>query len=312
LAICSKCLNITSQIKKSCNDEGCYELSLPGGPKIHGFGGQINASVTDISSDLHSIEASVVQFSSLNSKPMDKSDAAVAWECALYYCVNTFTASVTDGEFSQAIHETWRNDSASYSHASDLIYNPPDSIIDIATNSSFFKVAYLAAKALNSFTSETFTGSGGIKSPSYGSAFSSDVIHALYYASNYSHRMDNLAASMTNNIRKQNDSESSPFEGETYKIESYVHVQWAWLTYPLVLLLASLLCLFGTILDSARRKILVWKSSNLALLFHGQGLDLNDQEGVAMNALSQMGAVAQELKFTLVQKEDENWNLVRV
>ena len=73
LAICSKCLNITSSVEKTCNDVGCYELSLPG-LMLFGFGGQINTSVSQISTSLDDIEASVVRFSSLFSKRTNDSN----------------------------------------------------------------------------------------------------------------------------------------------------------------------------------------------------------------------------------------------
>lgn len=152
LAVCSQCANITSYVQKSCNSDGCYELSLPGGPTISGFGGQINTSVTNIASDLKDIQASVVQFSSLISKTRNDSDDTTAWECALFYCVNRYASSVTDGEFRQEISATSHNDSASGSQDSDLYYHAPDS------KEPTFRVANLAAQAMNSFMSKTFSG----------------------------------------------------------------------------------------------------------------------------------------------------------
>ncbi|KAL9138393.1 MAG: hypothetical protein Q9175_000376 [Cornicularia normoerica] len=204
---------------------GCYELSVAGGPSLFGFGGQINSSVTRISTNLDDIEASVVRFSSLISERMKGSDNVLALECALSYCVNTYFASVTDGDIDQRVEETWRNNSASHSQGSDLIYNLPQSIINITANASISKVVSLAASAMNSFMSETFSGSGGIYSSGSGSAFSSDVIYALYDTKNYSKSIENLAASMTNNIRQQNDSGSAPFEGVAYETETYVNVR---------------------------------------------------------------------------------------
>lgn len=100
LAVCSKCVDISSHIVKSCNNSEC-QLSLPAGPSIQGHGGQINSSVTNISARLSDIEPSVFQFSSLISKRMNNFDVVVAWECALSYCVNTYSASVTDGIIEQ-------------------------------------------------------------------------------------------------------------------------------------------------------------------------------------------------------------------
>ena len=161
----------------------------------------------------------MVRFSSLIFKRIDESDEVVAWECALSYCVNTYSASVSGGDVKQKIENTWRNNSASHSQGSDLIYNPPQSIINITANASTFKVAGLAANAMNSFMCKTFTGSGGINSS--GSAFSSDVIHALYDIKDYSKGIENLATSMTNNVRQQNDSGSSPVEGIAYKVRTF-------------------------------------------------------------------------------------------
>lgn len=294
LAICSKCLNITSAVKKDCGKRGCYEVSLPGGPSISGIGGQINSSVTRISPDLDDIEASVVRFSSLIVKGMNESNDVLAWECALSYCVNT-----------------WRNNSASYSQGSDLIYNPPKSIINITANASSFRVASLAASAMNSFMSETFSGSGGMNTSNSGSAFSSDVIHALYDTKDYSKRIENLAASMTNNIRQQNDSGSAPFEGVAYETETYVNVRWAWFAYPATMLALSLVYLLGTIIESRDRDIAIWKSSNLALLMQGQDLELSKSGQVPVNTLSEITEMAKDIEIELVQTRGGEWKLVQ-
>ncbi len=311
LAICSKCLNITSLVEKTCNESGCYKSLLPGGPSLFGFGGQINSSVSHVSEDLNHIEASVVRFSSLSSKRTKDSDDVRAWECVLYYCVNRYLASVTNGDMEQRIEETWLNNSASHSQGSDLIYNPPQSIINITTNTSTFKVASLAANAMNSFMSNTFTGTGGINRSNLGSTFSSDVIHALYDTKDYSKSIENLATSMTNNIRLQNDSGSTPFEGVALKTETYVHVRWAWFAYPATVLTLSLLYLLGTIIESRNRDVLIWKASNLALLFHGQGLELSKGDHVPVNTLSEMNEMAKDIEIELVQTSNEDWKLVQ-
>ena len=276
-----------------------------------GFGGQINSTVSHISKDLDEIEASVVRFSSLFSKRMNDSDDVMAWECVLSYCVNTYLASVTNGDIEQKVEQTWLNNSASHSQGSDLIYSPPQSIINITANASTFKVASLAAKAMNEFMSRTFTGSGGINASGAGSNFSSDVIHSLYNTQDYSKSIENLATSMTNNIRQQNDSGSSPFEGIAYKTETYVHVRWAWFAYPATLLALSLLYLLGTIIESRNREILVWKSSNLALLLHGQGLELSKKDHVHAKTLKEMTEMAKDIDIELIQTRDENWKLVQ-
>lgn len=309
LAVCSRCDNITSLVEKSCNDSGCYMLSLPKGPTLSGLGGQINASVTNISSSLNEIQASVFKFSSLISKRVTDPDAAFAVECALWYCVQTYKSSVEDSIISQHTLRSWRNDSATLDQSSDLIYNVSGFNPDTPVNSTIFEVSHLAAEALNSFMSETFTGSGGINKT--GSAFSSDAIQALYNTDNLTARMDNLAISMSNNIRQQNDSVASPAYGTAWKGETYVHVRWAWLSFPVAVAVLSLLFLVGSIIETAHRDILVWKSNNLALLFHGQDLGLTDPPMVPVNKASQMAQMAETVKLHLTQTMEKDWKLVQ-
>lgn len=298
-------------VEKTCNEGGCYKLHLPGGPSLFGSEGQINSTVSHISKDLDDIEASVVRFSSLSSKRMNDWDSLIGMECVLSYCVNMYHASVTNGDIEQRIDESWRNNSASHSQGADLIYRPPQSIMNLTANASTFEVASLAAKAMNEFMSNIFTGSGGINSSGSGSAFSSDVIHALYNTNNYFKSIESLATSMTNNIRQQNDSDSSPFEGVAYQTETYVHVRWAWFAYPATVLALSLLYLFGTIIESRDRNILVWKSSSLALLLHGQGLELSKSAHMPINSVSEMTEMAKDLEIELIQTSDDGWILAK-
>ncbi|KAI9794806.1 MAG: hypothetical protein M1816_002934 [Peltula sp. TS41687] len=76
----------------------------------------------------------------------------------------------------------------------------------------------------------------------------------------------NIAQRMTDSIR--NGRNATRAEGTAFMQESYVHVRWSWLAFPAGLLLASAGVLVMCILYSKRRKIVLWKSSSLALLFH--------------------------------------------
>ena len=309
LAVCSKCEDITSSVEKSCNNTGCYMLSLPNGPTLTGFGGQINSSVTNISANLHEIQASVVKFTSLISKRIEDPNDALAVECAMWYCVQTYSASVENSVISQTALASWRNDSASLAQSSDLFYNVSSYNLSTSTDSAMFKVSYLAAEALNSFMARTFTGNGGINTT--GSAFSSDIMQALYNTENLTAMIGNLAISMTNNIRQQNDTVATQSHGIAWKSETYVHVRWAWLSFPIAVIALALAFLVGSIIETANRDILVWKSSNLALLFHGQDLKLTDPPTIHVNKASQMTRMAENVKLHLTRNQDDNWRLVQ-
>lgn len=310
LAVCSRCVDITSYVEKTCNQTGCYKLSLPNGPTLSGLGGQINSSLTSISPNLKETYASIVQFTSLIYKKANMSGDTLATECSIWYCVQNYTASVDGGTPSQQVLSSWRNDSARLSGSSDLYYDPPRSIINDPEMSGTFKVALLVARAMNSFMSEIFTGDGGINNS--GSGFSSDVMQALYSTDNVTLRIENLAISMTNNIREQNNSVSGPAKGTTWKSETYVHVRWRWFIFPSALLVLSLLFLLGAIVETSSRKVMVWKSNNVALLFHGRDLQLQDAlHRIPVNTLSQMSEHAKHVMVDLVQTPGEDWKLVQ-
>lgn len=310
LAICTRCVNITSYVKKLCHQTRCHEFSLPGGPTISGQVGQINSSGTSIAPSLKGIQASVVQFSSLTSKSRNNSIKVLAVECAMWYCVQSYTASVDDGEPSQTVISSWRNDSAGLLESSDLYYNPPPSITETPQNASTFKVALSTATALNKFMSESFTGSGGMNRS--GSAFSSDIMQALYKTENLTSRMQNLAISMTNNIREHNSTSSNLALGTTWKTETYVHVRWGWFAFPTGLLLCTLLFLIGAIFETSRRKILVWKANDLAMLFHGRGLKLtHDESKTAVDRPSNLSQQAKDMMIELVEIHNNDWRLIQ-
>ncbi|KAL8785501.1 MAG: hypothetical protein Q9213_003327 [Squamulea squamosa] len=307
LAICSQCIDITSHVEKECPDGKCHLLYIPNGPMLSGLGGQINNTITNISSELEGIEPSVLRFTSLLSKKVADPNDAFAVECSLFYCIGKYAASVSDGVAHQTLLASWRNDSAHLDTKTDLILNPPASFSNESNGSEPFKITHLAAVALNSFMSTTFTGSGGINNS--GSAFSSDVIQALYDTSNLTKRIENLATSMTNSIRGQNDNVSGPAYGIAWTSETYVHVRWAWLAFPATLILLASCFLLGVVLETSYRDVLVWKSSNIALLFHGRSLRLSSRSGKPVSKVSAMTERATDIKAKLVETDAEGWKL---
>lgn len=307
LAICNTCVNITEYVQKSCNDTGCYNLQLPGGIELSGLGGQINASTSSISPELDDIEASLLRLGVLISKSVPDPDTAFALECAFYFCINRYKISVSDSVIEQRVLDSWRNDSAKADGSQDLTYRPPSSFLNCDEDPEEFKVSALAAKSLKAFMRQSFTGSGGLNNS--GSAFTSDIIQALYKQSNLSERMNNLAVSMTNDIREHNDSKYGSVLGTAWQTQTYVHVRWAWFSFPAIVTLLALLFLAGSMIETSQRKILIWKSSNLALLFHGRGLDFRGTGQDRASTISKIDEVVEDMKIKLVQDDEHAWRL---
>lgn len=309
LGVCSKCVDLTPLVEKECNDTECYKFSLPGGPTLSGSDSQINCSITNISTQLNHIHASVVRFSSLTHKRIPQPDRVNASECAMWYCVQSVNSSAVDGKPSQTVLSSWRNDSARPWQSSDLYYKPPSSILNPSVDFSDFTVERLAAEAMNSFMTEKFKGNGSVSNTS--TTFSSDIMQAIYNTNNLTRMIENLAVSMTNNIRKHNSSESYPVLGTTWKDQTYVLVRWRWFSFPVTVVALSLIFLIGAIFETSRRRLLVWKSNNLAILFHGRGLILNGPlQELQINKISRMSAQAKDISIELMQTPDRDWKLI--
>ncbi|KAL9043364.1 MAG: hypothetical protein Q9214_003446, partial [Letrouitia sp. 1 TL-2023] len=300
LAVCSSCTDISPYIQRRCNKDGCDSFTLPNGPTLSGPGNHINVTVTNISANFYDIQPSIIRFSSLESTSnTDNSKIQVATECIMYYCIQNIVASVTDGVMRQNVLSSWRNDSATPSTTSDLFLKPPASFTNqTGEETKTFKVTQLAATAMKSFMSDTFNGSGGFNDS--GPTFFSDVIQALYKTDNLTALIDNLSHSMSNNIRQQNDTTPN-VNGTAWRTETFVQVRWAWFSFPATLVLASLFFLGVSIWDTARRDVLVWKASCLALLFQGRTLDLTGCDNDPVNQLSEMSKVAAKIKVELEQ-----------
>ena len=125
---------------------------------------------------------------------------------------------------------------------------------------------------------------------------------ALYYANddNISETFKNAAISMTNHLRQTSNSTS--VKGAVIEPVVYVRVNWPWLVYPAALWTLAGVVIAVTISVSHRKDRLVWKSSALALLFHGfRGGD--DQEMCVRDGKT-MESLATSMRARVV--EDEN------
>jgi hypothetical protein len=86
---------------------------------------------------------------------------------------------------------------------------------------------------------------------------------------------------MTKNIR--NADTSHPAVGTVRQGVPFVLVRWQWITLPCALQLLTLVFLVGTMVDSARRGAMVWKSSSLTTFYHPLTHDGRTKLGTTMH-----------------------------
>ena len=94
----------------------------------------------------------------------------------------------------------------------------------------------------------------------------SAVMDALATSTNLTVTFDNVAKSVTNQIR---NSSPDRHRGELKHWVIHVQVDWAYLAYPLAMLVAGILYVILTILESRRLEMPIWKESSLPTLLHG-------------------------------------------
>lgn len=106
----------------------------------------------------------------------------------------------------------------------------------------------------------------GLMTFPFWSTSQSAVMDALTNSTNLTVTFDNVAKSITNQIR---NSSPDRHRGELKHWVIHVQVEWAYLAYPLAMLVAGILYVVLTILESRRLKMPVWKESSLPTLLHG-------------------------------------------
>ena len=88
----------------------------------------------------------------------------------------------------------------------------------------------------------------------------------LLMKGNLSRIVENIAWSVTEQIRT--GPNSTVTNGTAYESETYIHVNWPWITLPVLVVIGAGTLLAFTVIINAQRRAALWKSSNLAVLLH--------------------------------------------
>lgn len=159
------------------------------------------------------------------------------------------------------------------------------------------------------FLLSTFEGNltgmpGGIEIP----VATSNFIGALNASSNISMTMNNIATAMTNYFR---NSSNVTVTGQAGQIELYVHVNWPWIILPAFVVLAGTTFLLLTIFETKRLGVSIWKTSELALLFHGLEEFYENTNALLLDRSSEMDNVAAGIKAQMARTSSGKWILQR-
>ncbi|KAI9756988.1 MAG: hypothetical protein M4579_003646 [Chaenotheca gracillima] len=313
LAMCSECADITDTIQGCGEDkDGDCEATLPHGRN--------RIQPIDISSMNISITTNASQsakYAKTNPAPvltltqmLNLGGKITASECILYYCIQTYNASVTNGDLTQKVVKTWHNTTGQHLDSTSIIsvHNvspvyqnstltpPADPDFNIRGDTTY-TISGITVTAFSSYLATLFNGT--VHRESLGSGiFSSDVIQALY-TTPIADTMANLATSMTNNLFVDSGDPVVPRQaGASTSMETIVHVRWGWLALLPALVLLTLIFLLFAMLSTSRRHAPLWKSSPLALLFHGLEGEI-PRESPKHETVSEMGLRAEKMVVNL-------------
>ena len=133
------------------------------------------------------------------------------------------------------------------------------------------------------------------------------VGRVLYTHSDMSQTFDNIATSMTNRIR-ENDNATRVF-GISYREETDIRVSWPWLILPGVVVLMSVVLLVASIVLSRGDKQGLWKSTTLVPL--STRMRGWEHEGLRVGRWSEMENQARGMRGRLQRDGQGSLDFVR-
>ncbi|KAI8627981.1 hypothetical protein F5Y19DRAFT_439134 [Xylariaceae sp. FL1651] len=243
-----------------------------------------------------------------------------ARQCTLSACLKTLESSVLNGVLDEKVAGSFVNNTVvDISNAnSGQDYN----VYVMGSNGSVYILSIDAMLSMRGWFSSLFATGSAIRNAadfnrtitdntvavnltvgisSGETFFDSDIVTAFYwnyyeYANGLDMLMSDMATSMT--VAFRSFSGAVPVSGYSISVESYVHVRWGFAVLPGVVVASTALFLAAAIYRTKRTHTKLWKSSALAMLFHGlddnireqfgRGGSLNDKKRQAKNVKVQL------------------------
>ncbi|KAI1667265.1 DUF3176 domain containing protein [Pyrenophora tritici-repentis] len=233
----------------------------------------------------------------LESKVPWESSHPVATECALYFCANAYQAKSENGVLQEDVVGSWTTEDPAWNETSknltsgerELIaegydlYDPTynrgnhDLLLEIPQEQNItypvpkINISHTLIRStidyLESFTSSPQLPSGEEKLLiAYPVISAPPVFDALWNSTNLTRTFDNVARSLTNQIRNTSPDRQ---QGVVRDWVIHIHVDWAYMAFPVGMLLTGILYVVLIIVESTRLRVPVWKERTLPTLLYG-------------------------------------------
>ena len=217
--------------------------------------------------------------------------------CALSVCAREYNISMASGiTHSEVVLTSYSkltiNDTSLGQGAIDWSYTFgfPNNLSNINFVTSTFgfpfetKMSTVLEKILN----------GGLLEPVSEDIFTNMLRNGMNASPDIPKTMDRIAAAMTNRLR---DMSSHTVPGQSVLTGLYVRVFWLWLLLPVFSVILGTVLLVSVMITTRRHKLPIWKTSELALLFHS--FDFQVDHRFKMHKASHMEDIASALRIRL-------------
>ncbi|KAG4439959.1 hypothetical protein IFR05_004533 [Cadophora sp. M221] len=290
LAVCSLCTDLTPKLTTHCDAENRFcNLTLPyaSSPSLRNMAGEVLKANTSIPSVSYSFEGALLNFIGIAGAPgefqLNSTFKALATECVLVPCVNTYRSSVVEGNYTEEVVASYTNYTgvtSSVSGGMNVTLEPPPH--SFPGSSKQYNLDILTIVAISNYLAEFLSGYA-YRDPQGSRSFSSDAAQGFWEAESFELPLRNLAAGMTKVIRDSNTTDAKGnqllpnAEGTVWGNETYIEVHWWWLCLPALLIVLSTVEFVGALVKTRQvAGLRMWRTSSLALLMHGLDKDTLD------------------------------------
>ncbi|KAF3039289.1 hypothetical protein E8E11_004756 [Didymella keratinophila] len=147
---------------------------------------------------------------------------------------------------------------------------------DVMSFTRSFNISYTYIISMTSFLKTLTSRTSGVRGtdqmvyPEWDGG-ETPLVNALWESVNLSQTFENVALSVTNQIRNTavNSPKYQEATGDTLKWVIHVKVQWPYLAFPIAMITLGIIYILLTILESTSLQVPVWKESALPSVLHG-------------------------------------------
>jgi hypothetical protein len=322
-----------------------WDLTVANNASLFGFGGMNISTAYDLTTPLFAnVSEPIVNVTSLFQRTQGEAPSLPLFvtECVLYFCWQKMQSTMTTGELTERVVSTWTDDKIPFypdtaemetddtggmgaaSTISGTVFRGlQNGLIDLLTANEYAQMAeggreiYAAYGPFQSLQGIGSTRTAQIIYQAQSGTVPVDGIgddvednqsnNKTIPSVGLGNLLQNISISITNLIRNV-DNTTTPVVGQVWNTETIVRVRWIWFIYPIAVIVLTLLFLVATIVQSSTQHIKVWKSSILAVLFHGYNPVYDSPSGTLNNI--QMEAHAKQVKVEFMPRQ-ETWRFVK-